>query len=61
MPEIKYTTRYSPEQRIARRLENSGAGAQPDHIIEKGEGPTRAVTNIHLSGSAKQLKRKADD
>ena len=41
------------EQRIANRLRNSG-GEEADHIVKKGEGPTRTITNIHPSGTARQ-------
>jgi hypothetical protein len=61
MPEIKYTNKFSQEERVARRLNNSGEGAGADQCIQKGEGPTRCITNVHLSGSAKQLKRKGDE
>ena len=61
MAEVKYTNRYTPEQRIARRLRNSGEGAEPDHVVQNGEGPTRAFTNIHETGNAKQLRKKADE
>jgi hypothetical protein len=61
MADVKYTTRYSPEQRIARRLMNSGEGACPDVVVKRGEGPTRAFHNIHESGSAKQLRRDDDE
>jgi hypothetical protein len=41
------------EQRIANRLRNSG-GEEADHIVKKGDGPTRTITNIHHSGTAGQ-------
>jgi len=39
-----------PEKRIADRLRNSGEGARPDSTTRRGEGPTRAITNMHHSG-----------
>ena len=53
MPEIKHSGK-SMEQRVADRLKNSGAGANPDHSVVHGTGPTRTHTNIHSSGSLKQ-------
>jgi hypothetical protein len=41
------------EQRIANRLRNSG-GEEADHIVKKGEGPTRTITNIHNPCTARQ-------
>jgi hypothetical protein len=38
----------SMEQRIAARLRNSG-GDGADVVVQKGEGPTRTITNIHNS------------
>ena len=37
-------------QRIADRMKNSGADANPDLSVKTGEGPTRTHTNIHHSG-----------
>ncbi len=57
MTEAKYSHHHSgntPAERIAARLRNSGDAANADHVVEKGEGPTRTITNIHLSGSAKR-------
>jgi hypothetical protein len=34
------------EARIANRLRNSG-GEEAEHIVQKGSGPTRTITNIH--------------
>jgi hypothetical protein len=51
--EVRYKPHHAgntPEQRIASRLRNSGGDTNPDHCIQKGEGPTRAFTNIHHSG-----------
>jgi hypothetical protein len=42
----------SMEQRIADRLKNSGDTANADHVVQKGEGPTRTFTNIHHGGTA---------
>lgn len=48
MAEVKLSGKPQ-DQRIADRLKNSGAGANPDLTVTKGEGPTRTHTNIHLS------------
>jgi hypothetical protein len=40
----------SMAERVAKRLRNSGAGANPDVTVQKGEGPTRTHTNIHHAG-----------
>jgi hypothetical protein len=40
----------TPEARISNRLRNSGEGAKPKHIAKHGDGPTRAITNIHPAG-----------
>jgi len=52
MPEVKYDKSHhagaTPEARIANRLRNSG-GENADHVIKKGEGPTRTFTNIHYA------------
>jgi hypothetical protein len=56
MPTVKYNPHHAgntPEERIASRLRNSG-GEEADHIVKKGEGPTRTVTNIHHGGTARQ-------
>jgi hypothetical protein len=48
--EIKYDTRKGgPEQRLTDRLKNSGDAKHADYSVQKGSGPTRAVTNIHHS------------
>jgi hypothetical protein len=44
---------HSMEQRIANRLKPS-CGGDADVEVTKGSGPTRTVTAIHHSGSAKQ-------
>jgi hypothetical protein len=41
----------SMEQRIADRQKNSGAGANPDVSVQKGNSPQRTFHNIHHSGS----------
>ena len=38
----------SMEQRITNRLKTSGGG-DADVVVQKGEGPTRTITNIHNS------------
>jgi hypothetical protein len=54
MPEVKYNPEHgTPEARIANRLRNSG-GEEADHIVKKGDGPTRTITNIHNPGSSRQ-------
>jgi hypothetical protein len=47
------TAGNTPAQRIAARLRNSGS-PEASTVVQKGSGPTRAITNIHPSGSAKQ-------
>jgi hypothetical protein len=48
--EVKYRSdKGGPEKRIADRLKNSGDAQHADHVVQKGSGPTRAVTNIHHS------------
>jgi hypothetical protein len=55
--EVKYNTSHhagaTPEARIANRLRNSG-GEEADHVVQKGDGPTRTITNIHNPGSARR-------
>ena len=41
----------SMEQRIANCQKNSGAGANPDVTVQKGDLPVRTFHNIHHSGS----------
>jgi hypothetical protein len=52
--EVKYDKSHhaggTPEARTANRLRNSGAGANPNVTIQKGDGPTRTHTNIHHAG-----------
>jgi hypothetical protein len=54
MVETKYDTSHhagaTPEARIASRLRNSGDTKNADHSVVHGTGPTRAHTNVHLSG-----------
>jgi hypothetical protein len=54
MVEVKYNQSHhaggTPEARVANRLRNSG-GEEAQHIIQKGEGPTKAITNIHPNGN----------
>jgi hypothetical protein len=53
MVETKYDKSHhaggTPEARVAARLRNSG-DPSADHVIQKGEGPTRTFTNIHDAG-----------
>ena len=52
MTEVKYKPHHAgntPEQRIASRLRNSG-GDGADHVVQKGEGPTRAFHNLWHAG-----------
>jgi hypothetical protein len=51
MTEVKLTGKPLA-QRIADRLQNSGAGAKPDLTTKQGDGPTRVHHNLHHSGSA---------
>jgi hypothetical protein len=55
--EVRYDRNHhaggTPEARNGARLRNSG-GEEADHIFQKGSGPTRTITNIHNSGSAKR-------
>jgi hypothetical protein len=48
MPETKLTGKPL-EQRIADRLKNSGAGANPHVTVKQGENPQRTFHNIHYS------------
>jgi hypothetical protein len=63
MAEVKYDPNCeagsTPEQRIASRLRNSGDTKHADHVVQKGDGPTRAFTNIHHSGSQQHVKPSA--
>jgi len=58
--EVKYTQKGTPEERIAKRLRNSGEGTdhRPDHTAVHGTGPTRTHTNIHNAG---HVVRKPDN
>jgi hypothetical protein len=60
MAEVKYDPNCeagsTPEQRIASRLRNSGDTKHADHVIQKGDGPTRTFTNIHHSGQQQHVK-----
>jgi hypothetical protein len=40
----------SMAERVSKRLRNSGAGANPNVTVQKGDGPTRTHTNIHHAG-----------
>jgi hypothetical protein len=61
MVEVKYNQSHhagaTPEARIASRLRNSG-GEGADHVVQKGQGPTRAFTNIHNSANHTRLPRE---
>jgi hypothetical protein len=51
--EVRYNKHHAgntPEQRITSRLRNSG-GEEANHSVQKGDGPTRTITNIHNPGS----------
>jgi hypothetical protein len=65
MGEVKYNPSHhsgaTPEARIAARLRNSGAGANPDHTVQQGNSPTRAYVNIHHSGHQHGLRHDQDD
>jgi hypothetical protein len=53
MVETKYDKSHpaGPDaaSRVTSRLRNSG-DPSADHVIQKGEGPTRTFTNIHDAG-----------
>ena len=53
MTEVRYNKSHHAgatlEARISNRLRNSGAGANPDVTVQKGTGPTRTHTNMHLA------------
>jgi hypothetical protein len=54
MVETRYDPKHhaggTPEARIASRLRNSGAGADPDHMTKEGSGARRTFHNIHEAG-----------
>jgi hypothetical protein len=54
MVETKYDPSHhaggTPEARIASRLKNSGAGADPDQMTKEGSGARRTFHNIHEAG-----------
>jgi hypothetical protein len=54
MVETKYDPKHhaggTPEARIAARLKNSGAGADPDHMTKEGSGARRTFHNLHNAG-----------
>jgi hypothetical protein len=52
MAEVRYQPHHAgntPEARIQNRLRNSGCDTA-DHVVQKGDGPTRTFTNIHEKG-----------
>jgi hypothetical protein len=50
MVEVKYRTdKGGPEQRVVDRLKNSGDAKHADYVVQKGNSPERAFTNIHHS------------
>jgi hypothetical protein len=51
MAEVRYNSDKgaTEAERISRRLRNSG-GHHADSVVQKGEGPTRTITNTHHSG-----------
>ena len=51
--EIKLSGK-SHEQRIADRLKGSNDTSTANTLAKHGDGPTRTITSIHHSGSAKQ-------
>lgn len=51
MAEVKYNTPHSPEERISRRLRNSGGDLPASVRTKHGEGPLRAFDNVFHSGS----------
>jgi hypothetical protein len=55
MVDVKYNKEGgTPEQRVAKRLRNSRETSEADHIVQKGEGPTRTFTNIHHPAGQRQ-------
>jgi hypothetical protein len=61
MPDIKLTTDGSMEQRIAKRLRNSG-GEEANVTATHGTGPTRTITtNIHHSPVKNHGKMEEDE
>jgi hypothetical protein len=59
----KYTSdKGTPEQRIANRLKPSCDTANTDHLVIKGEGPTRVAHAIHSRGQGAAPRRvKVED
>jgi hypothetical protein len=52
MADVKLTSgEGSMQQRIDKRLRNSGEGASPDVTVQKGNSPLRTFTNLHHSAS----------
>ena len=64
MPHIQYDRNHhaggTPEARIANRLRNSGDAKNADHVVQKGEGPTRTFHNIHNSANHVQPRDVRD-
>jgi hypothetical protein len=58
MVETKYNTNHhagaNADARIKHRLQPSNDTANADSVTTTGHSPTRTVTSVHLSGSAKQ-------
>ena len=58
MTYVKYNSAHhagaTAEARIGNRLRNDGDTANADSVTTKGNSPNRTITNVHLSGSAKQ-------
>jgi hypothetical protein len=46
--------RKSDAQKVADRLKGSNDHSTADTVVTHGTGPTRTVTSVHHSGSAKQ-------
>jgi hypothetical protein len=64
MPDVHYKPNHNgstPGDRIANRLKNSGGGSGADTTLQHGTGPTRAITNLHHSGSQGGLNRGEHD
>jgi hypothetical protein len=60
--DIKLTSdKGDMQKRINDRLKNSGAGANPNVSVQKGEGPTRTHTNIHHSAGVHGTTRQNRD
>jgi hypothetical protein len=61
MAETKYTSgKGTPERRIADRLKPSTCSGA-DHVVTKGEGPTRVVHSVYEKGQGANKGRGERD